>query len=313
MLYCRQPLHSPPTHLNTMKKLLSSAVLGVLAVSAFAKFDSPEQAIAALAAAEAANKAPPLADLLPESYQKDLTGIVNLFATKMDGEVWTSVTDLLTTAAKTLSAKAEFLVGDDVAAADRPAQAKSIASGLASLSSVLASDTVKLENLKTTSSMKLIETLVDAALPFAATSGTSVSNPENFKVVNSQTLDNGDVRITFANDYFVKSIIGDTSGEKSMDFRSIEGCWIPTGMADEWTEIMASARTAISENIDFTSTKGQQLKQQLLMMAPSLKMGLAQLANAQSKDQLQQSAGMMLMPLLMMGGNMGGGAGSIGF
>ncbi len=291
-----------------MKKLLSSAVLGVLAVSAFAKFDSPEAAIAALAAADSANKAPPLSDLLPESYQKDLTGIVNLFATKMDGEVWTSVTDLLSTAAKTLSAKADFLVGDDVAAADRPGQVKSLSTGLVALSQVLGSDTVKLENLKTTSSMTLIESIVDVALPLA--SGTSVTNPDNYKVLNTEKLDNGDVRVTFANSSFAETFGDDESN--SVVFRPVEGCWIPADMADGWTESMNTAREALGK-LDFTSTEGKQLKSNLLMMAPSLKMGIAQLSNAQNKDQLQQSAGMLLMPLLMMGGNMGGGAGSIGF
>ncbi len=288
-----------------MKKLLSSAVLGVLAASAFAKFDSPEKAIAALAAAEAANKAPPLADLLPESYQKDLTGIVNLFATKMDGDVWTSVTDLLGTAAKTLTPKADLLVGEDVAAADRPAQAKSIASGLTTLSTVLASDTVKLENLKTDSSMKFIEALVDVAIPLASSASTSVSDPETYKVLGTQTLENGDVRVSFANDSFA-SLFSDEVGAKSVDFRSIEGCWIPTPLADEWTASMNDLREAVGK-LDFTSTEGQQLKSNLLMMVPSLKMGVAQLGNAQNKDQLQQSAGMMLLPLLMMGGGAGNG------
>lgn len=294
-----------------MKKLLASSVLGVLAVSAFAKFDSPEAAIAAIAAAEAADKGLPLSELLPESYQKDLTGIVNLFATKMDGEVWTSATDLLATAAKTLSSKAEFLVDDDVAAADRPDQVKSISTGLVALSQILGSDTVKLENLKTTSSMKLIESIVDVALPLVADAPTSIKNPDNFKVLNSEKLDNGDVRVTFANDSFATTF-GDGDGN-SVVFRPVEGCWIPADMADGWTESMSTAREALGK-LDFTSTEGQQLKSQLLMMAPSLKMGIAQLANVQSKDQFQQSAGMMLLPLLMgVGGGAGGGAGGLGF
>ena len=290
-----------------MKKLLVSTVLGVLSVSAFAKFDSPEQAIAALAAAEATNKAPPLTDLLPESYQKDLTGIVNLFATKMDGEVWTSVTDLLTTATKALAPKAELLVGDDVAAADRPAEAKSIATGLTALSTLFASDTVKLENLKTDSSMKLVEALVDVAMPLASSASTSVSDPETYKVLGTQTLENGDVRVSFANDSFA-SLFSDVAGAKTVDFRSIEDCWIPAPLADGWTESMNDVRELVGK-LDFTSTQGQQTKQQLLMMAPSLKMGLMQLGNAQNKDQLQQSAGMMLLPLLMMGGGAGNGGG----
>lgn len=279
-----------------MKKLLVPS-LCLASLSSFAAFDTPEAAVAALAAAEAAGKAPALAEFLPATYQKDLTDVIQLFGNKMDPAVWAGATDLLATAGKTLAPKAEFLVGDDVAEADRPDRAKSVSNVLTSLSTLMASDTVKLDNLKTTSSVGLYDAIVSVIMPLA---GQTPADPENFKVVKSEKLESGDVRLTFANDALVKTFDGDLAA-KTIDFRSVEGCWIPSDMADGWTESMNSAKEALN-GLNFTSTEGQQMKSQLLMALPSLKMGIQQLGAATSKEDLQQKGAMLLMPLMMLGG-----------
>lgn len=283
-----------------MKKILTIATLCLATFTTFAAFDTPEKTIEAFAKLGEDGGKISLSEFLPASYQKDLTGVIQLFATKMDGDVWKQSTDLLATAAKTLAPKAEYLLGSDIPEAERPAKIKTTSEGLTTLSTILASDTLKLENLKTTSSITLIDSLLNAALPALIDETT---DPNTYKVVESKKLANGDVQLIFADDTLPKSFDGNIEN-KTVDFRAVEGCWVPTSMADSWTESMAQAKESLGR-LDFTSTEGQQLKSQFLMAIPMLKAGLPNLGKAKTAEEFQTAGAGLLMPLMMLGGGAG--------
>ena len=285
-----------------MKKLLPVALLSLLAVSSFAGYETPEATIAALAAATAKDGVLKPSAFLPDSYQRDLVGIMNLFGRKMDADVWNSIADLAATAGTSLAPKADFLVSSDVSQADRAQKTTEMAAGLKALADFAKSDDARIENLRTATSTSVLDGLFAALTPIL---GTGIdAKPENFRIVQSQKLDNGDVRLTFATDA-IASAFGDvTVNPKAVDFRQVEGCWLPSSLVTDWTEDMDKARAAL-ESLDFTSAQGQQLKNQLVMHAPSLKMGVQNMGMAQNREAFQQSAQMTLLPVLMMLGNSG--------
>jgi hypothetical protein len=289
-----------------MKTPLALAALTLSASIALAGYDTPQQTVAAIGAAFAAQKAPSLAEFLPVSYQKDLSGVAQLFGQKMDPDLWKGVTDFVSAAAKTASAKADLILPETIEGADRAATVKSFANGLSAVSTYFASDAAKLDSIKAGYAIPALDALVSAVLPAVIADESPEDIAKAFTVLKSQTLDNGDVSLTFANDEFSETVVGAAGDDATSDtvtFRKVEGCWLPVDIVDGWKESVSGIRDSIGK-LDFTSIQGQQTKAQMLMLLPSLKMGLANIEKAGTRDELEQSASMMLLPLMMMGGNL---------
>ena len=276
-----------------MKKLLSSAVLGVLAVSAFAKFDSPEAAIAALRDSAAAGKLPQFSQFLPVSYQNDLVDIVHDFAGRMDPDLWNAGRILLKTAGDSLAPKAGLLVeftqeSGEATDIDKAKLEKSLGAFLQGVSAFASENGTTLNALKTISFDSLEKTLfalfpqdaLDIGYAFIAdNNGAKGDMPRDelvkkLAVASSKKLDNGDVSVTFAED------------DEPVTFRQIDGCWLPTELADSWTEFVNDARTSIS-SIDFSSVEGQQAKMQVLMILPAVQSMVQPLGTANTADEFK--------------------------
>ena len=290
-----------------MKTSVALATLALSASVALAGYDTPQQTVAAIGAALTSQKAPSVTEFLPASYQKDLADVAQLFGQKMDPELWTGLTDFVSAATKTVATKANLIVDDDLKGADRAAAAKSLSNGLTSFSTFLSSDAAKLDTLKAGNILPAVDAVVSLVLSIASANESPEDLAKAFKVLDSKTLDNGDVSLTFANDEFSENIVGARGVGNVSDtvtFRKVEGCWLPVSIADGWKEGVADIRQSI-ERIDFTSTEGKQQKSQLLMMLPMMKGQIGNIAKAQTADELEQSAGMLLMPLMMMGGGAG--------
>lgn len=280
-----------------MKHGIILTSLCLCALTSFAAFDTPEATVAALSKLGTPGSKTSLAEFLPASYQKDMTDVLHLSASKMDPEIWTGATDLLSFAGKTIAPKAAFLVPEATPEADRAEVEKSLSLGLNSLSTVFASDAVKLDNLKKTTSIGLFDSLVSVVVPVA---GKDLNDPKAAEVKSSTKLENGDVKLTFAENA-MSSTFGDGSEDNSVTFRKVENCWVPVEMAESWTESVGQVKEALGR-MDFTSTEGQQLKSQLLMAIPMLKMGVTGMGAAQTKEEFNNKAGMSIMPLMMLGG-----------
>ena len=279
-----------------MKKLLVSLSAVLATSAALAGYDTPDATVAALRDALTTGDVPQLSAFLPASYQSDITGLVQSFATKMDPDLWAAGRNLLKTAGDTFAPKAAILADliaseseATLSAADKAKASASLGAALKGLSAFAGSDASSLGALKTGSFGTIEKALAPVFLAFVTTQGDDLANAS---IASSKTLDNGDVELT-------------TSGDDTFTLRKVEGCWIPADMADGWSEVVNSARTSIN-SIDFSSTEGQQQKMQMLILLPTIQGIIQQLGTANSADELKTKAQMMLGGFL--GGGMGGGA-----
>ncbi len=290
-----------------MKKIVSVLALAALfAIQPVMGQNTPEEALKLYKTAIEKGLAVELLDLLPPSYVKDATGLVNEFGGRMDPEVWTKLRDTVTKAATVLASKAELLVGmagedAEMPEAAKAARVKAVREAIAAVGSLAKSDLMELDRLKTMDAKTFAKEISTA---FAATTAASKAmeaeasskTAEMFKVLKSETLPSGNVAITFAGEDGAE---GDTE-----EFKQVEGRWVPAEMADEWTGSISGARDGLAK-LDFTTPEGQQQKAQFLMMMQMLDPMIQQIGQAQSAEQLQQMMGGMFMPLMMMGGGMG--------
>lgn len=295
-----------------MKKLMG-AIAMVVFVGTLGCYGqaTPEAAVKEFKEAIEKGNASHVIALLPPTYVKDASGLVHDFAGKMDPEIWGKLRSLLGGAAGALSAKAPMLV--DMASADaepvsaevKAARAKALGEAMGAVGALMKHDITSLAKLKTvdaatfarevsgvfgkaTVAMKALEN--DAAAP----------KKEDFKILKSSKLENGNVALTFAGE--------DGAEGETEEFKQVEGRWVPAEMADGWADGMKEARESLKK-LEFTTTEGQASKAQMLMMLGMFEPMVQQIAQAQSAEQLQAMFGNMVMPLMMMGGAMGGGMG----
>lgn len=289
-----------------MKTLPAALSAAVLSASAAFAYDTPEATVAAVRDAVAAGRVPSLSQLLPSSYQADLTGLAREFAGRMDPDLWNAGRLLVKSVGETFAPKAALLAdlaaesGDEpLDPADKARLAASFGSFLQGLSSFATSDATTLDALKSGSFASLETAIVslvpagslDSALSLAPVDADSSSELLKDLVVNGRSaLPNGDVALT----------MGD--GE-TLTLRKVDNSWVPTELADRWSEFVGQARSAIS-SIDFSSVEGQQAKMQALMFLPALQGMVQQLGTATTADELKNKATMMFGGLL---GSMGGG------
>ncbi len=289
-----------------MKRILCSLAALLLTFSIGVAQPTPEDAVKRFAAAVEAGNATELLGLLPPSYVSDVGGLVNQFATRMDNELWNRLRQVLTTAATTLGPKAHLFVemgaaGEAVDAAVKAERAKAVQAVMAAFGTLARNDITSLERMKTVD-LPTFATEVGSVFASATTALKAMEaevpglKASDFEVLRSVRRDDGTVELT------VKGPDGDEPD--TLEMVQVEGRWVPAEMASEWAETMAEARTGLQE-IDFTTPEGKQTKAQMMMMMNMLEPMIQQLGQAETAEQLQQMAGGLLMPLMMMGA--GGG------
>ncbi len=296
---------------------LKPVVLPCLALSAFLAVRSlpaqsaPEEAVRNYQAALKKGEISDIVALLPPSYVRDTTALLNDFGGRMDADLWARLRGLLAQVSATLAPKAELFVDmaaqqDAPPAADvRAARVNAMRAALQSLGALAQSDALSLQRLKAAD----VETLTKEIAPLFTDSTAAFqtlqtkdprADPEQaLKVLKSEKLPSGNVALTFAG--------GDGQTGEPTEFTQVEGRWVPAEMAQSWSESVQKARSGIRK-LDFTTPEGQQQKAQYMMVMNMLDPMVQQLATAQTVEQLQQMAGGLMMPLMMMGAGMGGGA-----
>ncbi len=289
-----------------MKRFLFSLVAFLLATHVGFAQPTPEEAVKRFAVALEAGNTTELLGLLPPSYVSDVGGLVNQFATRMDNEVWNRLRKVLTTTATTLGPKAHLFVemgaqGEEVAPAVKADRAKAVKAVLDAVGALARNDITSLDRMKT---VELATFATEVGTLFSsATSAMKALEADvpglkagDFEVLRSVPGDDGSVELTIKGP--------DDADPETVKMVQVEGRWVPAEMAAEWSETMAGARAGLQE-IDFTTPEGQQTKAQMLMMMNMLEPMIQQLGQAETVGQLQEMAGGLLMPLMMLGA--GGG------
>ncbi len=294
---------NPYPHGVLMKHFLALMVTALLTVQVGLAQQTPEDAVKQFSAALQSGNSAQLLGLLPPSYARDVGGLVNEFATRMDVELWNRLRALLVTTATSLGPKSHLFVemateGDALTPQQREERTRAVQAVLASVGTLARHDITSLDRMKTVDAVTFA-TEVGGLFSSATAALREMEAPVpglqdgDFEVLQSVRKDDGTVELT------VKG-----PGEEEPDtvtLKQVEGRWIPTEMADDWSETMADAREGLKQ-IDFTTPEGRQAKAQGLMMIGMLEPMIQQLAQAETAEQLQEMAGGLLMPLMMMGG-----------
>ena len=247
-------------------------------------------------------------EALPATYQKDISELTHLFATKVDAEVWDKSFALLRKAAVVLQDKKELFLGSKMFAMAEDKQdeiAGNWDTGTLVLSTLVNSEIGNLKSLETIDWGHFMATtgaqLMDVAKKASATTEDNdyknefLAKVEGMKV---EVIENADSTAK------VKISAPDEQTEE-VQLTKVEGRWVPADMAKDWDKNVSEARTQLNE---FTPEKIAEQKMQIMMMVGMADAFVDQIAQAKTSEELDQ----MLQGLLggMLGGAMGGGGGA---
>jgi len=237
---------------------------------------------------------------LPESYRNDINELTHLFASKMDREVWDKSAAVLKKAAVVLRDKKDLFLASDLmsmAGDDRDDIAANWDTGVVVLDSLVNSELGSLDSLSTIDWGHFLETTGNRLVGLA-------------KEASAKTEDDG-----FENDFVAKvremkitvldqsenlariSIDVPDEEPEILTMTRIEGRWVPSDIADEWSKDVEEARAKLDE---ITPETIAQQKMQIMMFVGMAEAFVDQIAQAKTSQELDQ------MLRGMFGGMMGG-------
>lgn len=263
--------------------------------------DTADEAILNVAKSLANNDPSGAWHMLPESYQAELNGVMQNFASAMDAEVWSAGTTSFGKLEEVLSKHKRFILSSDMTnmVGGREAVEKDYDNVVKLFSILKKSDLMDLGKLRDADLGRILATtgadLMKAAdkIEGQAPNVPGVGNPNDIKKafagmeaeLISQDGDQAVVRIS-------------TPGEEpeNADFIRIEGKWIPKDLADDWTEMIQALKSGVAE----MGTIGPQEKSQVMMMTTMANGILNQLLSAKTQQEFDAVLGGLMG--MMMGG-----------
>ncbi|MDF3130584.1 hypothetical protein P0Y35_15355 [Kiritimatiellaeota bacterium B1221] len=238
-------------------------------------------------------------DMLPASYQTQLTGVKDEFATKMDPDVWNSGADLVKKLHTVLVDKKELLLASPLLESvpmkeDLSANYDQL---VAILGEVSESDLSTLEGLKNMEIGEYLRTTGSAIM--AATSKIEISETSKKPMgMNSMLNMPGKMLNTKAElvsedgDSAVVKMMTEGEEPQEIPFVKVEGKWIPADLVEEFPEMIAEMRESLGGFEILPESKAQ------VQMGMTMISGvLDQVAAAKTQEELQGA----LMGIMMMG------------
>ncbi len=238
-------------------------------------------------------------DMLPASYQTQLTEVKNEFATKMDVDVWNSGAGLVKKLHTVLGDQKELLLASPLLESvpmkeDLSANYDQL---VVILGEVAESDLSSLEGLKTMDIGEYLRTTGSSIM--AATSKIEISETSKKPMgMNSMLKMPGKMLSTKAE---LVSEEGDTAivkmiteGEEPQDvpFVKVEGKWIPADLVEAFPEMVGEMRESLS-GLEIPPEAKAQVQMGMTMVSGVLD----QVAAAKTQEELQGA----LMGIMMMG------------
>lgn len=267
--------------------------------------EAPDAAMRKIADELGAGNAVILWTAAPESYQKDVTELVHLAGAKLDPEVYDRGFSLLTKLSEVLSKQRAFILSSQMAGQiqNKAEVEANWDNGVAILRSLATSKIATVEGLKTFDGKAFLDSTGDEILGLAhKMSANSKDGPlaDQFKktVFTAENITDTSATLNVKN--------GDGSTETTA-LTKVEGRWVPTDMAAEWTVKIAEAKTNLA---NLKPEEMAQSKPQILGALAMAEGVIAQLDAAKTQaefDQALQGAMMPIMGLMMMGQSLTGG------
>jgi hypothetical protein len=268
--------------------------------------NTPEGTVQAVAKALAEHKPQALWSAMPASYQKDVTGLIQTFAEKMDKEVYDTTFKVAGKLTQVLQEKKDFILshpmlqqgmvkGDEVR--------KNWDSLVGLLDTLMGSEIKSIDSLKTLDVGKFLAGTGGKLMKQAA--DLSKMTPQDQMGKELDNLANIKVEVLPSAEGGTKlKISAPNAPEQEVEMVQVEGKWIPKQIADDWQDAMAKARKGLDE------MKMGENKAQAMMMLGGIGGALDGLLAAKDQQEFNALAGQALGSIL--GGFMGGGMGAPG-
>lgn len=241
-------------------------------------------------------------NFLPESYQKDVNGLVVQFAGKMDEELWSKGMAIPQKLVKILKDKKEFILEAQMtqSAPVSPEELKqNYDDVVAMLDTLFSSEVSELSQLKSFDGKEFFSgtatKLMQQAIEISEnTEADPISNQmmTKFKDTTFETVKEEDGVTTLK--------ITTPEKETEEQFVQVDGKWVMKDMADEWSTEIAKAKQALEQ---ITPEQIQQQKPELMGMMEAINEQLDEIAATETKEEFEAKLGEMagsVMGMIMM-------------
>ena len=269
-------------------------------------------------------------EMLPPSYQTDVTNLIHSFVNNMDQQLWDKLFEVLSQAGLLLNDKQDLIttmieenLGGTGALPEEMQQSLETMGKM--LQTLVESDLGKYATAKGMDPGKFLdETGKDLFKLIAETSKLEEGDPWNTEIktklkdikveIVSQESDTATISVSGMPDLpdideltaqlpgFDDSELPGLSmlrnGEQQVI--KVEGKWIPKAMADEWKDNMSEASEMI--NNDLKNMLGPEEEKQVMNIMNAVQMGLAGAAKATTQQELQMAMMQAVMGALMSAG-----------
>ncbi|MBT4902949.1 MAG: hypothetical protein HON54_13720 [Verrucomicrobia bacterium] len=269
-------------------------------------------------------------EMLPPSYQTDVTNLIHSFVNNMDQQLWDKLFEVLSQAGLLLNDKQDLItamIEENLGGTDALPEEmqQSLETMGKMLQTLVESDLGKHATAKGMDPSKFLdETGKELFKLIAETSKLEEGDPWNTEIktklkdikveIVSQESDTATISVSGMPDLpdideltaqlpgFDDSELPGLSmlrnGEQQVI--KVEGKWIPKAMADEWKDNMSEASEMI--NNDLKNMLGPEEEKQVMNIMNAVQMGLAGAAKAKTQQELQMAMMQAVMGALMSAG-----------
>jgi len=298
---------------TTLTLLTTLCLLTACGDSAPSVPDTPDGTVKAVADGLANNNPRVVWAAMPESWQKDVDGVVDSFADAVDTEIYDKSFALISKLGDVLKNKKSLileLAKDEQAGRQLPLDASKIETNydavVSMVNTIAKSDLAKKDSLKSMNIGKFLGSTGASIMKDMDKVAKMNKGDENKWLEMKEKLKSMKVEVvkTEGDTATVKiSAKGEEPSEEQMV--KVDGKWVPKEIADEWDEGIQEAKEGIAE-----MTGEGMNKTQVLAQLSAMDSVLDQINKAETKEDLQEALGGIMM--MMLGGMGGPGMGGPG-
>lgn len=262
-------------------------IAGKVKVTADAMQSPAEEAVRGLITALQKQQAAALWDFLPGSYQKELNGLVQSVAGKVDAKVYDQSLAMLRRMAAATSAKKQFILGTAAVKgmiAGREGDAGRIIDGVAALLESVANSELKSHaSLLTFDGRKFLDKtgreLLTQVMQIAAMGGD-----DPMKTLGAMTVKT----VEQAGDRVLLKFSAPGKPPATEQYQLVEGKWLPSELVAKWGKFIPDARRKIAAMPDGGDKKEQAKLRMSLSMAEGI---LKRFEEAESQAEFDEVLG----------------------
>lgn len=237
-------------------------------------------------------------EMLPPSYQTDISTLVKTVAGKVDAELFAQAAGTLGEIGDVLVAQAENLAkltGDvpdlELDVSVGPENIRDAGLALSAYAKNLSYEQLAAGNVEALLSLSQVESLVNKAYAQIEAEEGSFEGWSLMPATDEVKAEGVESLMCTWKD----AMSGEVQSER-VDFVQVEGCWVPLELAQNWSEGYQKALLAVNETYEMDA----ETRQTVMRMLPILRAGLGSLKTAQTPEELSQQAFGLVMALGVM-------------